>query len=183
MLSRCWRLRHCEHLLNLPNNCLCNISRTAQRRVKRTSPSFSASKTEWETITKTSVLQSSKNRKIRGNWENHTFFSLFDFFSFFGGSRSLGMNTLNTSFSRVFEGAMRHFNLNLDIKNFPCQEICSIVVYAISQHRLSTEWKQSLKRLLYKVAKIGKSGETKKAIHLSPFLIFFYFSAVPVVWG
>ena len=52
-------------------------------RIKRTWPSFLASKTEWETSTKTSVLRSSKNRKIRGNGENRTLVSLFDFFRYF----------------------------------------------------------------------------------------------------
>ena len=84
----------------LLNNCICNISTTPRHRVKRT---FSASKTERETITKTSVLQSSKNRKIRGNGENLV--SVFYiFFIFFDGSHSLGINTLNISFSRAFEG-------------------------------------------------------------------------------
>ena len=62
-------------------------STMTQLIVKRTSPSFSASKTERETITKTSVLQSSKNRKIRENGENHT---LFDFFYFFRRSPQFG---------------------------------------------------------------------------------------------
>ena len=35
--------------------------------------------------------------------------------------------------------------------------------------------KQSLKRLFYEVAKIGKSGETEKTIHFCPFSIFSIF--------
>ena len=50
-----------EQLLAMPS------STTTQHRVKRTSPTFSASKTERETITETSVLQSSKNGKNRTN--------------------------------------------------------------------------------------------------------------------
>ena len=43
--------------------------------------------------------------------------------------------------------------------------------------------KQSLKRLFYTVANIGKSRETEKCIHLFPFLIFFYFSGGPCSLG
>ena len=52
------------HIQLLSKSSKCSArpsSSTTQDRVKRTSPSFSASKTEWETITKTSVLQGSKN--------------------------------------------------------------------------------------------------------------------------
>ena len=61
-----------------------------QHRVKRTSPSFSASKTEGETITKTSVLQSSKVGK---SWETEETIHLspfFIFFSIFRRSRQFG---------------------------------------------------------------------------------------------
>ena len=86
-------------------------STTTQQRVKRTSPSFSASKTEQETITKTSVLQSSKNQKMRGNGENYTLFSLFEFFLVFRRPLpGLGMNTLSICFLWNFERGMWHFN-------------------------------------------------------------------------
>ena len=63
------------------------MSTSARHRVKRTSPPFSASKTEQDTITTTSVLENSKNRKIPGNGENHT---LFDFFLFCSAAPAVG---------------------------------------------------------------------------------------------
>ena len=96
-----------EQVLAMPS------STTTQHRIKRTSSSFSASKTEWETIAKTSVLQSSKNRKILGNGDFLIFFHIFR------RPPQLGTNTMNISFSRVFERAMWHFNLNFDIKKGP----------------------------------------------------------------
>ena len=86
-------------------------SSTTQHRVKRSSPSFSASKTEWETIVKTSFLQSSKNWKIRETEKTIHFFPFLIFYYFC----SLGINCQNISFSRVFERAMCHFDLNFDI--------------------------------------------------------------------
>ena len=41
------------------------------------------------------------------------------FFDFFGGHLSLDMNTVDIRFSRAFERAMWHFNLNFDIKKIP----------------------------------------------------------------
>ena len=55
-----------QQLLDTEKNGLCHRSQ--------------CEKLSGETITKTSILQSSKNRKIRGNGENRILFSLFLFF-------------------------------------------------------------------------------------------------------
>ena len=97
------------------NICICNISITAGRRVKRTSPSFSALKTEWKTITKTSFYKVAIIGKS-GETEKTIHLFLFLIFAIFlGGPRTLGIHTMNISLSQVFERAMWHFNLSFKI--------------------------------------------------------------------
>ena len=81
----------------------------ATDRVKWTSPSFSASKTWRETITEHLFYNVAKIGKS-GQTEKTVDLSPFSiFFYFFGGPRSLGLKTLNVSFSRAFERSVWHF--------------------------------------------------------------------------
>ena len=65
------------------------------------------------------LIKLSKVAKFGKSGENHSLVSLLDFSIFLGGPGSLGRNVMNISFSRAFERAVWHFNLNFDIKKVP----------------------------------------------------------------